>query len=104
MSTSNEFDAVFITARFPVQEGHSYEGRNGFGKCTGMELYLPSSEVSNISGNPAGVTLTPFTSKNRLAESTRIEVSSDPKTLRELAAAFTRLADESERRLKPKKR
>lgn len=104
MSTPDKFDAVFITSRFPVQEGHSYQGRNGIGKCTGMELYLPSSGVSNASGNLAGVTLTPFTGKNSLAESTRIEVSSDPKALRELATAFTRLADEAERRLKPKNR
>lgn len=88
---------------FPVEAGYSYEGRNGFARCTGVEIYMPSGKATNMAGFPSGVTLTPRTGKGSLAKSTHIEVSSNPVVLRALAAEFEALAIQAEARQKLKK-
>jgi len=94
---ANFSDASFASVRFPVEAGHGFNGRNGYCLCTGIEVYLAGS-ASTVNGLSPAVRLTPFTSRKVLAESTYLEVSADPKVLRELAEILTDVANQVELR------
>jgi len=86
---------IITTVRFSLDKNVGYSGRNDSGICTGIEVHLPSDEVSQGVGS---VQLSPYNTCDSVSGSCYIQIPANPAVLRQVAQALLDVAVVAERR------